>query len=245
MPLTWDFQPLRLRGPAHLGNLAWPDRGRPLSGHAPIPRAVPPTPIHPALGKCSVGWMLASLLLSCFALRRLQMQSSLVCEKKIGRAEEGKRAGLLSITKNPMGDVSAFDAFDVVIVGGRVFPRSELPAKNTQQNRRCVRHTVARRQTLPHRLWEEERYRRYSIKHRGRPETGGIGVELCRSGRSGTHPPGQRNNAGTAHGVEQKTARENGPVHRGACGQPTQPGDPGVLAVDAGNTTKVALTASM
>ena len=55
-------------------------------------------------------------------------------QEGIGRAEEGKRAGLLSITKTPMGGVSAFHAFDVVIVGGRIFPRSESPAKNTQRN---------------------------------------------------------------------------------------------------------------
>ena len=55
-------------------------------------------------------------------------------QEEIGTVEEGKRADLLLMTKNPMNDVSAFDAIDVVILGGRVFPRSELSAKNTQQN---------------------------------------------------------------------------------------------------------------
>ena len=55
-------------------------------------------------------------------------------QEEIGTVEEGKRADLLLMTKNPMNDVSAFDAIDVVILSGRVYPRSELSAKNTQQN---------------------------------------------------------------------------------------------------------------
>ena len=55
-------------------------------------------------------------------------------QEEIGTVEEGKRADLLLMTKNPMNDVSAFDAIDVVILGGRVFSRSELSAKNIQQN---------------------------------------------------------------------------------------------------------------
>ena len=55
-------------------------------------------------------------------------------QEEIGTVEEGKRADLSLMTKNPMDDVSAFDAIDLVILGGGVFPRSELSAKNTQQN---------------------------------------------------------------------------------------------------------------
>ncbi len=55
-------------------------------------------------------------------------------QEEIGTVEVGKRADLLLMTKNPMNDVSAFDAIDLVILGGDVFPRSVLSAKNTQQN---------------------------------------------------------------------------------------------------------------
>lgn len=48
----------------------------------------------------------------------------------IGTVEEGKRADLLLMTRNPMEDASAFDAIDVVILEGRVLRRSDLSAEN-------------------------------------------------------------------------------------------------------------------
>ena len=50
----------------------------------------------------------------------------------IGTVEEGKRADLLLMTRNPMKDASAFDAIDIVILDGRVLRRSELSAENAQ-----------------------------------------------------------------------------------------------------------------
>ena len=50
----------------------------------------------------------------------------------IGTVEEGKRADLLLMTRNPMKDASAFDAIDLVILEGRVLRRSELSAERTQ-----------------------------------------------------------------------------------------------------------------
>ena len=50
----------------------------------------------------------------------------------IGTVEEGKRADLLLVTRNPMTDASAFDAIDLVILEGRVLRRSELSAESTQ-----------------------------------------------------------------------------------------------------------------
>ncbi|MCG8433367.1 MAG: amidohydrolase family protein [Gammaproteobacteria bacterium] len=52
-------------------------------------------------------------------------------QDEIGSVAEGKRADLLLTTKNPMQDVSAYDRIEFVIVGGRVFKREELSAKNT------------------------------------------------------------------------------------------------------------------
>ncbi len=50
----------------------------------------------------------------------------------IGTVEEGKRADLLVMTRNPMEDASAFDAIDIVILKGRVLRRSDLSAENGQ-----------------------------------------------------------------------------------------------------------------
>ena len=50
----------------------------------------------------------------------------------IGTVEEGKRADLLLVTRNPMKDASAFDEIDLVILEGRVLRRSELSAENPQ-----------------------------------------------------------------------------------------------------------------
>ena len=41
----------------------------------------------------------------------------------IGTVEEGKRADLLLMTRNPMKDASAFDAIDIVILDGRAIER--------------------------------------------------------------------------------------------------------------------------
>ena len=50
----------------------------------------------------------------------------------IGTVEEGKRADLLLMKRNPMKDASAFDVIDLVILDGRVLHRTELSAKNAQ-----------------------------------------------------------------------------------------------------------------
>ena len=50
-------------------------------------------------------------------------------EEEIGTVQEGKRADLLLMTKDPFLDASAFDAIDIVILGGHVFRRSELSAR--------------------------------------------------------------------------------------------------------------------
>ena len=50
----------------------------------------------------------------------------------VGTVEEGKRADLLLMKRNPMKDASAFDAIDIVILDGRVLHRTELSAKDAQ-----------------------------------------------------------------------------------------------------------------
>ena len=50
----------------------------------------------------------------------------------VGTVEEGKRADLLLMERNPMKDASAFDAIDIVILEGRVLHRTELSAKDAQ-----------------------------------------------------------------------------------------------------------------
>ena len=50
----------------------------------------------------------------------------------VGTVEEGKRADLLLMERNPMKDASAFDAIDIVILDGRVLHRTELSAKDAQ-----------------------------------------------------------------------------------------------------------------
>lgn len=49
-------------------------------------------------------------------------------QSEIGTVESGKRADLLLLTRNPLVDPAAFDAIDVVIIGGRAVDRAELSA---------------------------------------------------------------------------------------------------------------------
>ena len=51
-------------------------------------------------------------------------------EKEVGTVEAGKRANLLLLTGNPLKSVEAYNAIDLVFVGGNAIARDELSAKH-------------------------------------------------------------------------------------------------------------------
>jgi len=56
-------------------------------------------------------------------------------QEDVGTVEKGKHADLLLMTKNPMKSVAAYDAIEVVIVGGKAILRSELSALKIEVDR--------------------------------------------------------------------------------------------------------------